>query len=172
MKHLKKIGLFILLSLFLCSCGGKELDTPENLNIRDGYLHWDAVSEAESYEIYINGTKYTSTENKIQLPEMKKEDKIYVVAIAENAKSENSSELSYDSKTVSLLENVLEYVDGFMPSSNKVFYGQIKLPEKFYSTAVELLYKSNNTDAISIIAKRTITLIIFTIKILTLHILI
>lgn len=149
MKHLKKIGLFILFTLFLCSCGEKELDVPQNLQIRNNVLIWDEVTDATSYEIYINGTKYTSDVNNYNLPELSKDDVIYVIALGENAISEKSNDFIYGTKTPNLLVNVLEYIEGFMPSENEVFFGDIKLPEKFYSSGVQLSYKSNKPNLVT-----------------------
>lgn len=149
MKHLKKIGLFILLAIFLCSCGEKELNTPENLKIRNNVLTWDAVADATSYEIYINGAKYTSNVNSYNLPELSKDDVIYVIAIGEDAISQKSSEFIYGTKTPNLLENVLEYIEGFMPSENQVFFGTINLPEKFFSSGVQLSYKSSMPNLVT-----------------------
>lgn len=149
MKHLKKIGLFILLTLFLCSCGEKELDVPQNLQIRNDILTWDAVTDATSYEIYINGTKYTSNANSYNLPELSKDDVIYVIAVGDGAVSQKSSDFVYGTKTPNLLGNVLEYIEGFMPSENEVFFGNINLPEKFYSSGVQLSYKSNMPNLVT-----------------------
>lgn len=148
MKFIKKIGLFILLSMFLCACG-KEIDSPTNLHIIDNVLHWEEVEGADSYEIYINDSKYISASNSFNLPDMKKNDVIYIITIGNGTSSEKSVELIYESKTVNLLSSVMQYISGFMPSENEVYFGTLKLPEKFNSTDIQLTYKSSNPNFIT-----------------------
>lgn len=69
MKRLMRIVLLLIVSFVLVSCKdvAVTLDTPQNVTITDGVVSWDAVTGAESYNVFVETNSYTTTDTSYDL---------------------------------------------------------------------------------------------------------
>ncbi|MBU1093895.1 MAG: hypothetical protein KKH01_05485 [Firmicutes bacterium] len=63
MKKLMRVVFLFLFALVLVSCKdiAITLDTPQNVVITDGVISWDAVTDADSYMVFVDTDTYTVT---------------------------------------------------------------------------------------------------------------
>jgi hypothetical protein len=102
---MKKILLFIVLFTFLfglAACNREvdlDLEAPQNLDITDGILTWDAVAEADQYVVYVNESEYEVTATTFDLTALELAPGTYavsVVAAKDDKVSIPSSVLNYE----------------------------------------------------------------------------
>lgn len=108
---MKKLFTFLLIlimlttmSVFLVSCNKKELATPSDLSVSDGFLIWDKVDNADGYIVSVDGVEYTVGANYFELSvELGKTVQIAVKAVADGYTDSHYSEV-YTYKVAELTE--------------------------------------------------------------------
>lgn len=99
------IAAFVTMAcgIYLTGCkesveGRKILETPQNLQIKDDYLIWDEVPEAESYVVGINGTEYTTQTNKLDILEMIDKPTDYKMTVCAKGDRERTEDSDWTEK--------------------------------------------------------------------------
>ena len=102
---MKKILLFIVLFTFLfglAACNREvdlDLEAPQNLDITDGILTWDAVPDADHYVVFVDEAEYEVTATTYDLTALELAPGTYavsVVAAKDDKISIPSSVLNYE----------------------------------------------------------------------------
>ncbi|AUD63588.1 hypothetical protein BK010_08810 [Tenericutes bacterium MO-XQ] len=102
---MKKILLFIVLFTFLfglAACNREvdlDLEAPQNLDITDGILTWDAVTDADHYVVFVDEAEYEVTTTTFDLTTLELATGTYavsVVAAKDDKVSIPSSVLNYE----------------------------------------------------------------------------
>ncbi len=108
MKKLLTVLIMLILlttmSAFLVACNQKELATPSELSVSDGFLIWSKVENAEGYVVSVDGVEYRVGLNYYELSvELGKTVQIAVKAIADGYTDSPYSEI-YIYKNAELTE--------------------------------------------------------------------
>lgn len=146
-KYLKAMPLVVITAIICILCFtacGKEargkLATPENLRIADEVLMWDAVENATGYEVDIDGKKYQTKTNSLDIFLLTTTPKTYnmrVLAYADINKY-NDSEWSGDAEYavdfpsgwgVRAINNGTEYA--VVKTSRSTISGKLVIPSYF-----------------------------------------